>query len=181
MVQPLHAWRKESIHASPLGAAAFVIAGLTSLALPANGCMYCFHAAAATWGDMCACPALSGSLKLEGRRGISVEPRRETSGTPEEVLCASLDGSVGSVVPAAEVVGVRPLHTGQRHGIPTQVITKKAHPEHRNILDAAREVPILDVVPVVRPSDPGPTSGLSQEGDGRALTSQPWERPARRC
>jgi hypothetical protein len=34
-VQPEHAWKNASSHASPFGAAAFVTAGLTSFSLPA--------------------------------------------------------------------------------------------------------------------------------------------------
>jgi hypothetical protein len=45
------------------GGAPFVIAGLTSLALPANGCMCAFHAAAAACGLRLLCAPRSGSLK----------------------------------------------------------------------------------------------------------------------
>ena len=55
MVHPVHADRNESSHAVPIGAAPFVIAGETSFARPAKGCMYCFHAAAAAAGERFDC------------------------------------------------------------------------------------------------------------------------------
>ena len=67
IVQPVHAEMKLSSHAWPIGAAPFVIAGEQSFALPAKGCMYVFHAAAASAGERLAWLERSGSLKLRGR------------------------------------------------------------------------------------------------------------------
>ena len=71
IVHPVHALRKLSSHAVPIGAPPFVIAGEQSFALPAKGWIHCFHAAAAAAGERLDWEERSGSLNL--RRGAACQ------------------------------------------------------------------------------------------------------------
>lgn len=136
MVQPEHADKNESSHAVPIGDGPFVTAGEHNLARPANGCMYCFHAAAAACGLRLDCELESGSLNLgKGVQWMEADNmQHDTRHSRKKVRRTSRNRSVGVCYPV------------------TCVIRGRA-PEHGRKLAIARKSARDYGVPVIRPGN----------------------------